>query len=326
MPPEDNAGAPAPAPSPSPAPAPSPAPDPSPAPSPAPSPSPAPAPGPAPSPAPAPAPDPEPKGDWPEDWRQRLSAKDEKALAQLERFASPLAVFESYQELRKQLSSGAYRKVLGKDAKPEEIAEWRKANGIPETPDKYDLSLEDGTVIGEADKPLVMKFVENMHGKNATPDQVKAGVKAYFDIRKEAVAKQEETDAAQMVETEETLRAEYGGEYRANVNAAKAFLQSAPGGIADKVLGARQPDGKMMANDPDVLRWLVGMARELNPVGTVVPPGGDQTKAISTRLSEIRSMMYLPSGENNPAYWKNQGIQEEFGRLLEAEGRLKGKG
>lgn len=233
-------------------------------------------------------------------------------------------MFHSYRELQKQLSSGAYRKVLPKDAKPEEIADWRKANGIPETPDKYDLTLEDGTVIGEADKPLVMKFVENMHGKNATPDQVKAGVAAYFDIRKEAITKRDETDAANKIAVEEELRAEYGGEYLGNINTVKAMLQSAPGEIADDFLTARMANGKRLVDDPRMIRFLVGQARALHPTATIVPNGGDPGKVIADEIKEIEGMMWLPDGKRNPAYYDNPEVQARYRRLVEARSRQSG--
>lgn len=252
-----------------------------------------------------------------------MAGDDPKELAILERVASPKVAFQNYRELQKKLSSGEYRRALPKDAKPEDIAAWRKEQGIPETPDKYDLTLTDGTVVGDADKGVAMKFVERMHGKNATPEQVKEGLSTYFELRKEAVVKQQETDAAHNVETEELLRSEYGGEYRANVNDVKAMLQSAPGGIMDKILGARQPDGRMMANDPDVLRWLVGMSRELHPTSTIVPPGGDQSKVIDDEIRQIEGMMRTESGDRNPAYYGNPAIQEKYARLLQARDRHK---
>lgn len=235
-------------------------------------------------------------------------------------------MFHSYRELQKQLSSGAYRKVLPKDAKPEDVTEWRKANGIPETPDKYDLTLEDGTVIGDADRPMVMKFVERMHGENATPTQVKAALASYFDIQKEVIASRDETDAANKIAVEEELRAEYGGEYRANVNIVKAMLQSAPGEIADDFLTARMANGKRVVDDPRMVRFLVNQARALHPTATIVPSGGDQSKAITDEIAQIESTMRLPDGSRNPAYYNNAEVQARYARLIEARSRQNGRG
>lgn len=250
-----------------------------------------------------------------------MAGDDAKEVAILERVASPKVAFQNYRELQKKLSSGEYRKNLPKDAKPEELAEWRKAQGIPEKPTDYDLTLEDGTVIGETDKAIAMRFVEKMHGENAPPSVVKAGLSSYFALRKEAVAKLQETDAANNVEVEELLRTEYGGEYRANINEVKAMLQSAPGDIIDKVLSARQPDNRRMIDDPDVVRWLVSQAKALHPTSTVVPAGGDQSKVIADEIKQIEGMMRTETGERNPAYYGNPAIQEKYARLIEARTR-----
>src|SRR3546814_3644725 len=51
-------------------------------------------------------------------------------------------------------------------ATPEQIAEWRKEQGIPEKPEDYDLKFDNGLVIGEADKPLVAEFLKASHATN----------------------------------------------------------------------------------------------------------------------------------------------------------------
>ncbi len=90
----------------------------------------------------------ESKTAWGEDWREKLAKGDEKKLKSLQRFASPEALTDSYMSAAERIRSGELKTVLPKDAKPEELAAWRKENGIPETPDKYDLTFESGLVIG----------------------------------------------------------------------------------------------------------------------------------------------------------------------------------
>jgi hypothetical protein len=72
-------------------------------------------------------------------------------------------VADAHLSLQQQLSSGEYVKRLPKDAKPEQVAEWRKNNGIPESPEKYDFNLPDGLVMGEADLNVARKFLKK-HG------------------------------------------------------------------------------------------------------------------------------------------------------------------
>ncbi len=68
----------------------------------------------------------------------------------LDRFDSPAAVAKSYRELEAKVSSGELKapvKPPAADAKPEEVAAWRKEQGLPETAQAYveGLKLPNGT-------------------------------------------------------------------------------------------------------------------------------------------------------------------------------------
>src|SRR3546814_8605810 len=79
-------------------------------------------------------------------------------------------------------------------ATPEQIAEWRKEQGIPEKPEDYDLKFDNGLVIGEADKPLVAEFLKASHATNVTPAQAKAQIAAYYAIQEQQQAARAEKD------------------------------------------------------------------------------------------------------------------------------------
>lgn len=249
--------------------------------------------------------------DWAPDWRLKMAGGDEKLAKSLDRFASPKDVHTSWKALQQRLSSGELRSVLPKDAKPEDVAKWRTENGIPEKPDAYEMP--EGLVVGDADKPGISKFLESMHGAHATPAQVKAGIKTYYEIKEDAIAQMAEADLSHKTEVEDTLRAEWGAEYRGNINGINAFLEMAPAGIKDKLLSARMGDGRAVANDPAFMGWLAQVAREVNPVGTVVPAGGDQMGAIATEISKIEGLM----GNRQSEYWKGPGAEKMQARYRE---------
>lgn len=281
--------------------------------SPTPAPTPANAPAPAanaPAPANTPAPD-DSKSDWSPDWRLKMAGGDEKVAKSLDRFASPKEVHNSWKALQQRLSTGELRSSLPKDAKPEDVAKWRAENGIPEKPEAYEMP--EGLVVGEADKPGISKFLESMHGANATPAQVKAGIKTYYEIKEDALAQMAEADLTHVAEVQDTLRAEWGADYRGNINGINAFLEMAPDGIKNKLLSARMADGRAVANDPAFMGWLAQVAREVNPVGTVVPAGGDQMGAIGDEITKIEGLM----GDRNSAYWKGPGAEKMQGRYRE---------
>lgn len=311
----------APAPAPSPAPA---APSPSPAPA-APSPSPAPSPAPAPEPAPAP-----PANKWSDTWREDMAgtladdASDEdkadhaKLLARLKRFNTPADAAKALRQQDKLISSGQLKKPLAANAKPEDIAAWRKENGIPETADKYDLGLKTEELV-----PMSAKFVSLMtakaHAANAHPDVVKAIASAIPEFEASMAAEVEALNSTAKSESIETLRGEWGPDYKSNIDGIDSLLNNQDSAAKDAILNARI-DGVQLLNIPAVVRMLASHARELGYVGgTVVPSGGDLGASIETELAELKAQMGTPDWE------KNTKGQARFIKLTEAKLRMDSK-
>ncbi|MGD9659607.1 MAG: hypothetical protein AB7U61_18530, partial [Methylocystis sp.] len=77
-------------------------------------------------------------------------------MKRLERFNGPRDIVDSFLEADKKIRGGKIKTAFPDNATPEQITAWRKENGIPETPDGYDIkNLGDGYVVGEADMPRV---------------------------------------------------------------------------------------------------------------------------------------------------------------------------
>ena len=260
---------------------------------------------------------------WPDDWRESYAGQDDKLLKRLGRYASPKAAFDALISAQDKISRGELKKPLGPNASPDELAAFRADQGIPESHDKYELKLSEGRVIGETDKPLIDKFLESMHGKNATPDQVSAGVDAYYDVVEEMQANRYEADEDFKRQSEDALRAEFGNDFRRNMNMIGGLLAGAPGGVKDMLMEARTEDGTRIINSPDTLRWLTQLAREINPVAAVVPgAGANAGQAISDELASITKLMGDPKSE----YWKGpkaEAMQERFRQLAGAKERMK---
>lgn len=261
--------------------------------------------------------------DWPEDWREKYAGTDEKLAKRLGRYASPKAALDALISAQDKISRGELKKPLGEKPSPEDLAAYRKDLGIPETPDKYDLKLSDGRVVGEDDKPLIGKFLERMHGKNATPDQVSAGVDAYYEVVEEIQAQRYEADEDFRRTAEDELRAEWGSEFRRNVNMVSGLLSGAPEGVKEMLLEARTEEGVRIINSPDTLRWLTQLAREVNPVATVVPgAGANAGQAISDELATLTKMM----GDQKSDYWKGpnaEKLQARYRDLVNAQSKMK---
>jgi hypothetical protein len=222
------------------------------------------------------------------------------------------------------IASGDLKSVLPKDATPEQVKEWRAENGIPEAPEGYEVKLPDGIVLGEADKPFVDSFLKQAHAANMTPEQVNSAVAWHMAEQDRAVAERHAEDARITAETTAAMKKEWGTEFELNRNLINGMLDTAPAGVKDQIWGARLPDGTPLASHPDTLRWLANMAREINPVATVVAPNSNAMQAIETELAEITKLM----GDRNSAYWKGptaEKMQARYRDLITTQQKVKSK-
>lgn len=268
--------------------------------------------------------DPAKPQDWPEDWRDKLAAGDEKLKGRLDRFKSPQDILKSYTALEAKLSSGKVKEDLPDDATEEQVAEYRKANGIPETPDGYLEALPDGLVIGDEDKDMVAAFAESAHKMNADPKFVASAINWYQETKEQQIAAQAEADRDFAAKAADTLRAEWGSEFRANLQAAKNFVEAAPVDddgtpLKDLLFNARLGDGTPLGNNPAVLKWLAQMANDANPAGFVSPAqGGNQAQSVSDEIASIEKTMREKPNE----YWKDKSMQDRLQKLYDAQERL----
>jgi len=248
-------------------------------------------------------------GDWPADWRDKFSGGDAQKAARLQRYASPQALTDALIAAQNKIRAGDLKPTLGKDAKPEEVAAFREAHGIPAEPGKYDLGdLE----VPEGEKPMVDKFLASAHSVNMTPDQVRTALKAYTDISEEARNARIAQDNEIKASAEDALRAEWGEDYRTNINLVTNLLDAAPEGLRDKLLRGRLADGTPIGSSPEALRFLVGLARERNPAGVVVPSGVITAQSVDDEIQKIEKTMR----EDRAAYNRDEKMQARYRQLL----------
>lgn len=253
-------------------------------------------------------------GDWPEDWRVKMSGGDAKAQARLDRMGSPKDLYASYKALEQKLSSGELKSSLQEGATEEQVAAYRKDNGIPESAAGYLENMPDGLVIGEDDKATIDSFAEAMHGRNVPPEVVHEAVKWYYDLQEQAAGEQYERDDNMRIQTEESLRGEWGNAYLQNINIIKGFLAGAPEGIREDFVNARFPDGTPIFSKPETLTWMANLARQVNPMATISPGSGTNTAAtVADEMANIQKKM----GDKTSDYWKGPKSASMQARYLE---------
>jgi len=264
---------------------------------------------------------------WSDDWREKLvgdvtTEEGKKQLNLLQRLADPKAMFQKLLHQDKMISSGQLKKPLPENPSPEEIAAYRTENGIPESHDKYDLTLSDGMMIGEADKPIVDSVLKALHDANAPQSLVTTMLNTYFANQVEQIAQRDTMDNDFKAETTAALRAEWGGDYTPNLNSIVNLIAQAPQESQDLIKNARMPDGRPLMSDPGTLRWLATLSRQINPIPTMVPGASNPSMAIADELTKLKDMM----GDQKSEYWKGPNAnanQKRYRELLEAQERYK---
>lgn len=255
---------------------------------------------------------------FPDNWRDELAGEDAKFRKQLERYASPTALAKAYRELQAKVSSGELKNnKLSDKPTDEDLAAWRKDNNVPEAAKDYINDLPSGVVIGEADKERVNSFLEAMHGRNVPKDVVQAAIEWNQSKIEEELQQRYEHNANLQDKTEEDLRAEWGPEYKRNINMINGLIATLPEDAREALAGATALDGTALFNNANVVRWMVDLARKVNPVGTVVP-GASSPKAIDDELSQIQKVMR----EDRKAYNNDPKMQARYLQLLEARERI----
>lgn len=261
---------------------------------------------------------------WPDQWRQQIAtelAGDNKDLVpkyqkQLEQHLTPVSVYKQNVELRKKMDSGELKKGLSDNPSPDELAAYRKANGIPETPDKYDIKPE-GPWAEEQNKANFDNLLKFAHSRNMKSDDVKALADFLASGRQSAFDAIAERDEKERSETEELLRQEWGNDYKVNQNLISSLLDGEEEGFKDDLFNARLSDGTKLINDPAFNKLLARLAREVNPAGAIMPSGTTDAKSIDDEIDSLRKLQ-----SSNPAEFWSDKVQKRLLTLQGAKTRI----
>jgi hypothetical protein len=259
------------------------------------------------------------EGYWPADWRKTVSKDDAKVLARLERYASPEAAMQALVAAQNRIAAGELKPVLGKNPTAEQVAEYREALGIPDTPAKYDLGKLAEGLSGDG----LAELLKEAHDTHQTPQQVQATLRAYKTLLTKAEETRLENDNVHREAAEEELRKEWGPEFKLNMSKMHNMLDFAGSQSAkDALLNGRLQDGTRIGDSPLVMRLLASLANIHNPTDVLVPGSdGNQVQGIEARITEMENMMKTDRKKYNDP--KISGPDGEYVKLIAARERMK---
>lgn len=198
-------------------------------------------------------------------------------------------VLKGYAHAQKMV--GGSVRIPGADAKPEEVAAYHKAIGVPDAPDKYEVNFvaPDGQTV---DQTQLQGFLGAAHKAGLTPKQAQA----VLDFYKESFGNAAAAITAKRGETMKLLEAEWGG--AADVNIARA----------QRALRAYDPKGEVLAvfdatglgNHPAVLKLFAKMGADMSEDRLIEGADAGQVDAAKTKLAEIEG------GAKDSPYYNRQ--------------------
>lgn len=261
---------------------------------------------------------------WPDNWRQEFTGGDAELLKRAERYADPKAVWNGLIAAQQKLSERpqvAPKPQPGADGKidPEALKTWRQAQGLPLEPKEFKMPLPKGMKdedIDEGARARIDTLNSAFFDADMTQAQVEKVVGKYNEIM-EAQAEELAVADAKMHDTcEDTLRAEWGADYRNNIALTTKFMEQTFGNEADALFSARTADGRRLFNIPEVAKAFTAIARlsgiDGNESGEAQIGGG---KSIDQRLQEINQILATNSRE-----YYDKKLDVEKAELLKRKG------
>lgn len=249
------------------------------------------------------------------DWREPIT--DAKLREFADRMASPVDAVKSAFEMRQKLSKAIT--PPGKDAKPEDVAAFHKALGVPAEPDGYKYQrpeLPETMEFTEGMQEQESAFLAKAHELGLTPAQLK-GV---LDFHYEGAGADHDTVASTLIKgrekAEAELKKEWGDDYKANATLAERAAKKYGGDDLVEFFSNVTVDGVQLANHPMIVKAFGEIGRHMGEHGIPFPMDEDARQSIDEQIAETRE---------KKAKALSEGKQDEAQRLDALERELWGR-
>ena len=181
--------------------------------------------------------------------------------------------------------------------------------------------MPGGIKFDESDQPTIDNYLKAAHANDWTQEQVTQGLMNFHEVQKAQADQIAQLDNEHRQKGEDTLRAEWGADYRRQVNAVDNLIATMPADLADTFINGRLADGTKIGADPRIIRWLSSLAADYP---SLVSEGGDVAASQETRLNELRALVK----DRRSDYYKgpqSASLQAEYRNLLDRQARSKSR-
>jgi hypothetical protein len=240
-------------------------------------------------------------------WRDAIA--DARLRQFAERFTGPAEMARAAFELRQKLSNAVA--LPGRGAGPEEVLEFRRKLGVPETPGGYEFAAADGGA-GEADRAFREAAAKAFHEAGVTADQARA-LSAWWDAyaADARLRSQRDADGAK-AKAEADLRRDWGRDFEVNMElaarAARAFGEEGLTALLDE----RLADGTRVGDRPALLKAFAAAGRHLLEDEFQAGAAGTPPKTARERIDELTRLMF-----DDPKAYRSDAVQGELKSLYD---------
>jgi len=224
---------------------------------------------------------------------------------------TPNDVVKSYINLEKKL--GANPLVIPKEgASAEEVAEFHKALGRPDTEDGYEIikPVEGSDARIKVDAVAEKDFKDFAFKSGLSKSMAKSLQEFDLQRQQKALAAYDKTVETERVDAEAKLRAEWGGDFDKNLEGAKKVLTKFGG---DEALAWMD---KGQGNNPTVIKMLANIAKNFTEDALVGKSATSLTMGKAEAQAEIDSIRNDPKHAHNDDTHKGHQDAIQYMKML----------
>lgn len=248
------------------------------------------------------------------DWRDVI--QDEKLREHATRFHSIDDLVKANLESRARLSKAII--VPGEKADDLEIAAYRRAMGVPDTPNGYDWpELPDDLQKAERVAAERAEWADFFHEHNFTKSQAELAIAKVGELTARHLQADVATDAAYAADQEARLRAEWpGAAFDRNRQLAERAVSVLFGEELEQVRHLETKDGRFVLDNATFVKAFAKFGREMSEgsLGGVLTENAHES--ISQQIADLRDLRKaaMDSGDQPRANRIQARIQELYAK------------
>lgn len=251
-------------------------------------------------------------------WRDLVAGDNKKLRKELDKSASPSDFGKRFNSLLSRVGdSNVVRKPTEKSS-PEEITAWRQARGVPEKATDYKINLPEGApALDTLGKALTDQFLADAHAAEMDQKQIDVSLANMERMRLTIEAERDKQVEQFRKENEDTLRGQWGPDYRRNEEYANRALQEYFPDLGPEFLNLRLENGSRVGDHAALLMGLAQLGASTGLGGSAFDDGDEGGRGQSAD-EEVNSLLALRHSRdaNDRAKYESQPVQDRLKYLM----------